>query len=100
VFEQRQRAEFRPLRWFLIAGAIGIVVAVVLTELMAHDLVSTAVAFMLWPSAIAGIVDPGTLADKVLVATCTFGGEFALYGLAGLLLGSGVNAVRNFISSR
>jgi len=33
----------RPLRWFLVPGAIGIVVAFVLTELMIHDLVSTTV---------------------------------------------------------
>lgn len=100
VFEQQQQPEFRPLRWFLIPGAIGIVVAIVLTELMIHDLVSTTVALALWPSSIAGIADPRTVVDKVLTAAFTFGGEFLLYGLAGLLLGNGINAVRTFISRR
>jgi hypothetical protein len=67
---------------------------------MIHDHVSTTVALALWPSSIAGIGDPRTVADKVLTATFTFGGEFLLYGLVGLLLGNGINAVRTFISRR
>jgi hypothetical protein len=67
---------------------------------MVHDLVSTTVALALWPSSVAGIGDPRTVADKMLTVVFTFGGEFLLYGLAGLLLGNGINAVRTFVSRR
>jgi hypothetical protein len=100
VFDQGQKTEFRPLKWFLTSGAVGIVVAIVLTELMIHDLVSGTVALALWPSSIASLVDPRSFGDKMLTMIFTFGGEFILYGVAGLLLGNGINAVRTFILRR
>ena len=40
---RKEKPRDRPLRWFLVSGAIGIVVAFVLADLMIHDLVSTTV---------------------------------------------------------
>ncbi len=42
---------------------------------------------MLWPPALAGIADPSTPSDKVLVALFEFGGNFILYGAIGTLIG-------------
>jgi hypothetical protein len=83
-----------PKRWFLIAGCLGVVVAVVLTLLLSHDLIPAAVAIALWPTSILGLVDPTNLRDQIITGFFTFGGNFLLYGLLGLLaryLGSRLN---------
>jgi hypothetical protein len=100
MFEQEQRIDAHLGRWFLGCGVVGIVVAALLTGLMIHDLVPTGLALALWPGSIVGIVDPHTLTEKLLVVAVTFGGQFLLYGIAGLLLGYGISLVRTFISHR
>ena len=42
---------------------------------------------MLWPPALAGLANPSTLSDKIIVAAFEFGGNFILYGGMGLLIG-------------
>jgi hypothetical protein len=75
-----------PKRWFLIAGCIGVVVAVVLSLLLSHDLIPAAIAIALWPTSILGLVDPTNLRDQIITGVFTFGGNFLLYGLLGLLV--------------
>jgi hypothetical protein len=75
-----------PKRWFLLAGCLGIVVAGVLTLLLSHDLIPAAVAIALWPTSILGLVDPTNLRDQIITGVFTFGGNFLLYGLLGLLV--------------
>jgi len=92
MFEQEQRPEAYLARWFLISGVVGILVAAVLAGLMIHNLVPMKVALALWPTSIFGMGDLGyqmTFIETVLTAVFTFGGEFILYGLAGLLRGNG-----------
>ena len=55
-----------PKRWFLIAGRLGVVVAIVLTLLLSHDLIPAAVAIALWPTSIFGLVDPTNLRDQII----------------------------------
>jgi hypothetical protein len=73
-----------PGRWFLIAGSIGIVLAVALSRLLSHDLVPAGVVIALWPTSILGLVDPSNLRDQIITGTFTYGGNFLLYGLLGL----------------
>ena len=75
-----------PKRWFLLAGCIGVVVAVVLTLLLSHDLIPAGIAIALWPTSILGLVDPTNLRDQIITGVFTFGGNFLLYGLLGLLV--------------
>ena len=75
-----------PKRWFLLAGCLGVVVAGVLTLLLSHDLIPAAVAIALWPTSILGLVDPTNLKDQIITGVFTFGGNFLLYGVLGLLV--------------
>ena len=74
-------------RWFLVSGCLGVFVALALMVLGASHIVSPTVLLVLWPSSIAGIADPSTLSDKILVALFEFGGNFILYGVIGALVG-------------
>jgi hypothetical protein len=74
------------------------VVAALLTGL--YDLVPTWLVLRLWPSSIVGIGDPHTVSEKLLTAAVSFGGQFLLYGIGGLLLGGSVWAVRSFVLRR
>ena len=78
--------EASPKRWFLIAGCLGVIVAVVLSLLLSHDLIPAAVAIALWPTSILGLVDPTSIRDQVITGAFTYGGNFLLYGLLGLLV--------------
>jgi hypothetical protein len=75
-----------------------VAIAAILTWLMIQDAVPTRLVLTLWPTSIVAIGDPHTVIEKLLTAAFTFGGQFALYGLVGLLVGSGVNAIRVFSS--
>ena len=72
-------------RWFLVSGCLGVLVALTLMATTARHVVGPTVLLVLWPASIAGIVDPSTLSDKILVAMFEFGGNFLLYGLIGTL---------------
>ena len=76
-------------RWFLVSGCVGMLVAFVLLAMTARHIVNPTVLLVLWPSSIAGIADPSSVSDKVLVAAFEFGGNFLLYGIIGALIGIG-----------
>jgi hypothetical protein len=76
-------------RWFLFSGCVGVLVALLLLALAARRIVSPTVLLVLWPSSIAGIADPSSVFDKVIVAAFEFGGNFLLYGIIGALIGIG-----------
>jgi hypothetical protein len=75
-------------RWFLGSGCIGVIVALVLvaTTIRTHHMFSVTVFLVLWPFSIAGIVDPTTWSDKIIVGTLEFGGNFILYRVIGLFI--------------
>lgn len=78
-------------RWFLISGGIGLAVAIILADLlshdlMAHDLGSTALLKVLWPaSGMSGLWGPSVVA-QLLDGLLMYGGQFVLYGIFGLLI--------------
>jgi hypothetical protein len=85
-------------RWFLIAGCIGVALAVVLSLLLSHDLIPAGVVIALWPTSILGLVDPANLRDQIITGIFTYGGNFLLYGLLGLgvrYLGSRLHLFRS-----
>jgi hypothetical protein len=74
----------RSVRWFLIAGGIGLAVAVVLAVVRPTN---PAITLLLWPTSIVGIADPRGFADKLLFGLVMFGGNFLLYGVFGAVAG-------------
>lgn len=77
----------RLTSWFLVSGCLGVLVAFMLTVMAANHAVKPTVILVLWPSSIAGIADPSTLSDKIIIAVFEFGGNFILYGIIGTLIG-------------
>lgn len=76
------------MRWFIIAGAIGVAVAVVLTIWSSHGVVRPAVLLTLWPTSIVGMANTGpfrlTLVELLILAVM-YGGNFLLYGVVGVV---------------
>jgi hypothetical protein len=76
------------MRWFLIAGGIGVAVAVALTVWSSHGVVKPMVLLTLWPTSIVGMANDGpfklTVAELLILAVM-YGGNFLLYGLLGAL---------------
>ncbi len=91
MFPHRHQRVANLHRWFLISGGIGLAVAIILADLMSHDLASTSVLEVLWPSGIVGILDPSTVPVQLLTTAVMYGGQFVLYGLIGLLAAGTVN---------
>ena len=74
-------------RWFLAFGSLGVLVALALTAIPARHIIPPRVLLVLWPPALAGLANPSTVSDKILVVTFEFGGNFILYGAVGTLAG-------------
>ncbi len=70
----------KSVRWFLMAGCIGVAVAIVLLIIKPAN---PALILFLCPTAIVGLADPKTLIDKTATAIVIFGGNFLLYGVFG-----------------
>ena len=74
------------MRWFLVAGAVGLTVAVVLAIWNVHGVVSPTVLLALWPASIFGMVNTGPFKptiSELLIIGIMYGGNFLLYGLLG-----------------
>lgn len=78
------------MRWFLVAGGIGVAVAIVLTIWSSHGVVRPAVLLTLWPTSIVGMANTEpfklTMAE-LLILTVMYGGNFLLYGVVGAIAG-------------
>ena len=74
-------------RWFLISGCLGVLVALTLMTAAAHHAVRPNIRLMLWPASIAGLADPSTPSDKIVIALFELGGNFILYACLGTLIG-------------
>jgi hypothetical protein len=48
-----------------------------------NDQIPPAIAIVLWPTSILGLVDPVAFTDQIITGLFTFGGKFLLYGLVG-----------------
>jgi hypothetical protein len=74
------------MRWFTIAGAIGVAVEVVLTIWSSNGMVRPAVLLTLWPTSIVGMANTGPFKltiPKLLILAVMYGGNFLLYGIVG-----------------
>jgi hypothetical protein len=79
----------RFVRWFWIAGCVGVLVAIVLYILGAFSytrLFVVHIAPFLCPEMILGLSEPTTPAAIVLLLAFVFGTNFILYGLFGFIL--------------
>ena len=74
-------------RWFLVAGAVGVVTAILLAVALPYNYVSSGVVATLWPAAMAQLIDPRTIGSKIAVGFIVYGSNFLLYGLAGVGIG-------------
>jgi hypothetical protein len=74
-------------RWFLAFGCTGVIIALALTAVSSRNAIKPEILLVLWPPAVAGLANPSTLSDKILVALFEFGGNFILYGMVGTLIG-------------
>lgn len=72
----------RLRRWSLVAGCSGLLIAFALVALP-HGLLKPTVLLILWPPSIAGLANPSTSWDRILILTFEFGGNFILYGALG-----------------
>jgi hypothetical protein len=95
MFEQGDSPDAHLFRWFLIAGCIGVAIAVVLTILSSDDRVSPWTVLFLWPTSVFALVDPRTVWSRVITGVFTFGGNFLLYALIGLVVGHSWHKLRN-----
>jgi hypothetical protein len=73
--------------WFVISGAVGILIAVALAALASHRDVNPYILLLLWPPSSLGLADPSSASDKIMVGVVEFGGNFIIYGVIGLFVG-------------
>ena len=76
------------MRWFLMAGAIGVSIAVVLTICSSHGNVKPIVLLALWPTSIVGMANTGPFQLTVpglLILAVMYGGNLLLYGILGAI---------------
>jgi hypothetical protein len=72
------------MRWFIIAGCIGVIIAGGLT--LARDHISPHMLTMLWPTSLIGMVfteSPKLTAASIILISIMYGGNFLLYGVVG-----------------
>ena len=74
----------KRIRWFLIAGCIGVGAALLVLVTRPTNPV---LILCLCPSSIVGLGDPRTFLDKLVAGTIIFGGNFLLYGAIGAIAG-------------
>jgi hypothetical protein len=77
----------RLRHWFLLSGCLGVLVALTLMTIATYHVVKPSILLVLWPPSLAGLANPLTLSDKILVGLFEFGGNFILYGAIGTLIG-------------
>ena len=105
MFPQEPSRESQRYRWFFFAGGIGLAIAIILADLlshdlMAHDLGSGELLKVLWPSSVVSGAHAATVPAQLLDGLLMYGGQFVLYGLVGLLLASLVRQRRRHRTTR
>ena len=75
----------RIIRLFFGVGCVGVLVAFCL---VLFKTTNPSVLLVLWPTSMAGMGDPETLPDQLLVGAVEFGGNFLLYGMIGAIAGA------------
>jgi hypothetical protein len=97
MFAQEELPHAHLLRWFLIAGSIGLTAAIALTFLMRSDRFPTQIVLFLWPTSMVALIDPRTFGSQLAVALITYCGQFVLYGFVGLSISFAIFSLGEFI---
>lgn len=87
-------------RWFLAAGAFGVLEAVLLAVAMGYNHVSSNLVVALWPAAMVQLIDPKTIGSKIAVVLIAYGSNFLIYGLVGLGIGFILNSLFRLLKHR
>jgi hypothetical protein len=74
------------MRWFLVSGCVGLVVALSLATLAGSLQLNPRLLLVLWPISVIGLAEPSGLTDKIIFGALEFGGNFVLYGVIGILI--------------
>jgi hypothetical protein len=75
-------------RWFLVFGVVGLVAAFIMLYALSHDLVAGDLAIIFWPTSMVLISGGESLGIKTITTFLAFAGNFLVYGLVGLIIGS------------
>jgi hypothetical protein len=73
--------------WFVISGAVGILIALALAVIASHRDVNPYILLLLWPPSSLGSADLSSPSDKIIFGVVEFGGNFIIYGVIGIFLG-------------
>ena len=76
------------LRWFLVFGIVGLVVAFIMLYALSHELVVGDLALIFWPTSMVLLSGSDDFWPKAITTALAFGGNFVLYGFVGLLIGA------------
>jgi hypothetical protein len=87
-------------RWFLAAGAFGVLEAVLLAIAIRYDYVSSNLLVALWPAAMVQLSDPKTVGSKIAVVLIAYGSNFLIYGLVGVGIGLTSNSLFRLLKRR
>lgn len=82
----------KMMRWFLVAGGVGVLVAIAIMVIRPS---SPVLIIVLWPASIAGIADPSGWFNRAIFAMFMFGGNFLFYGMFGAIAGFAADRLRN-----
>ncbi len=93
-----ERPKAHLSQWFLCAGLMGFLVAIVVDVLISYNRIPTTLALSLWPGSIVGLIDPTSLGSKILVGVATFGSNILLYAVIGLAMGWCINRLRGLVA--
>lgn len=72
----------KSVRWFLLAGCIGVGVALVIGLIKPANPMIT---LLFWPTSIVGLAEPRGMLEKTVFDAFMFGGNFLLYGAVGVI---------------
>ena len=87
-------------RWFLVAGGVGVAVALLLAVALRFDVVSSGLVVTLWPSSMVQLIDPQTVGSNIAVGLIAYGSNFIIYGLVGMGIGLVTNRVMDLRERR
>jgi hypothetical protein len=83
--------EYHLVRWFLAAGLVGVVVAVLMAAGLSYDYAPSGLVVAFGPAAMVQLIDPKTTGSKIAVGLIAYGSNFLIYGLVGLGVGWSTN---------
>jgi len=88
----------RAAKWFVVSGAMGVLVALILYILGYFSFTRPFVAplaLALCPAMILGLAEPTSLGSVVLLLSIVLGTNFVLYGFVGILFCGAWTWIRN-----